>query len=88
MNEADIGRIKEGMDASFTVDAFPGEFFKGKVTQIRHNAQQTQNVVTYTVVVSFDNPDKKLPALFDGKRAVGGSNPQGRVLRARCRAAV
>ena len=60
VNEADIGKIKEGMDASFKVDAFPGEFFKGKVTQIRHNAQQTQNVVTYTVVVSFDNPDKKL----------------------------
>ena len=60
VNEADISRIKEGMDATFTVDAFPNEVFKGKVTQIRRNAQQVQNMVVYTVIVSFDNPQKKL----------------------------
>ena len=51
VNEADIGRIRKGMPVRFTVDAYPGETFEGKVTQIRLNAQMTQNVVTYTVVV-------------------------------------
>ena len=60
VNEADIGRIKEGMDVRFTVDAFPGETFKGKVVQKRLNAEMSQNVVTYTVVVSCENPDHKL----------------------------
>ncbi len=44
----------------FTVEAFPNDVFKGKVAQVRLNAQMTQNVVTYTVVVSFDNADGKL----------------------------
>ena len=50
-----MGRIREGMDATFTVDAFPGKVIKCKVTQIRLNAQQSQNVVIYTVVLGFDN---------------------------------
>ena len=48
------------MPVSFTVDAYPGETFRGKVTQIRLNATMTQNVVTYTVVVETDNPDGRL----------------------------
>jgi HlyD family secretion protein len=62
VNEADIGRIRSqpGMPVRFTVDAYPGEVFRGKVAQIRLNATMTQNVVTYTVVVSTDNPDLKL----------------------------
>jgi len=60
VNEADIGRIHEGMPVRFTLDAFPGEVFRGKVAQIRLNATMTQNVVTYTVVVAFDNPDSKV----------------------------
>ena len=62
VNEADIGRIlnRKEMPVRFTVDAYPGEIFQGKVIQVRYNAQMTQNVVTYTVVVGFDNSNKKL----------------------------
>jgi HlyD family secretion protein len=60
VNEADIGRIRVGMPAQFTVDTFPDDVFQGQVAQIRLNATMTQNVVTYTVVVSFDNSDLKL----------------------------
>jgi RND family efflux transporter MFP subunit len=60
VNEADVPRIRKGMTATFTVDAFPKETFRGMVSQIRLNAAMLQNVVTYTVIVSFDNPDLKL----------------------------
>ena len=60
VNEADIGRIHADMPVRFTVDTYPGEVFKGKVVQIRFNAQMTQNVVTYTVVVATDNTDGRL----------------------------
>lgn len=60
VNEADIGRIYLGQKVRFTVDAFPRDKFEGVVTQRRLNAMSTQNVVTYTVVVSTDNPGGKL----------------------------
>jgi HlyD family secretion protein len=58
--EADVGRVAVGQAATFTVDAFPGHIFAGKVVQIRKAPQVVQNVVTYDVVVSADNPDLKL----------------------------
>jgi HlyD family secretion protein len=60
VNEADIGRIRLNMPVRFTVDAHEGQTFYGKVTQIRMNAQMTQNVVTYTVIVTTDNSDGRL----------------------------
>ncbi len=60
VDEADIGRVAEGQPAVFTVDSFPGREFKGQVLQIRKAPKVVQNVVTYTVVVSADNPDKRL----------------------------
>jgi len=60
VNEADIGRIRLDMPVQFTVDALADETFRGKVTQIRMNAQMTQNVVTYTVIVTTDNSDLRL----------------------------
>ncbi len=60
VNEADIGKIKPGQPVSFTVDAFPGETFRGQVGKVRLNASMTQNVVTYTVEVVTDNPDGRL----------------------------
>ncbi len=60
VNEADIGRIRKGVKARFTVDAHPNENFYGEVAQIRFNANMNQNVVTYTVVVSADNSSMKL----------------------------
>lgn len=58
--EGDVGRIAEGMAASFTVDAYPGQRFAGKVAQIRNAAQTVQNVVTYVAVVDVDNADLRL----------------------------
>lgn len=58
--EGDVGRIAEGMSATFTVDAYPGQRFTGKVAQIRNAAQTVQNVVTYVAVVDVDNGDLRL----------------------------
>jgi HlyD family secretion protein len=60
IDESDVGRLAEGMDASFTVDSFPGRVFQSKVLQIRKAPITIQNVVTYTVLISADNPDLKL----------------------------
>jgi len=58
--EADVGKLTAGMDATFVVDAYPGERFGGKVRQIRNAAQTVQNVVTYDAVIDVDNSDLKL----------------------------
>jgi HlyD family secretion protein len=58
--EADVGKLSASMPATFTVDAFPGERFKGKVRQIRNAPQTVQNVVTYDAVIDVDNADLKL----------------------------
>lgn len=60
VDEADIGRIQVGQRVTFTVDAFPGREFSGRVEQIRKAPQTIQNVVTYTVVVSAENQDQRL----------------------------
>ena len=59
-DESDVGTIAAGQDVSFKVDAFPKDTFKGKVSAVRLNATTVQNVVTYTTIVDFDNPDMKL----------------------------
>jgi len=60
VDEADIGNISDQADVRFTVDAFPNEFFKGRISEIRLNPQTVQNVVTYSVIISIENPDLKL----------------------------
>ncbi len=60
VNEADIGNIRKEQRVVFTVDAFPGESFEGRVSKIRLNANMTQNVVSYIVEVNTDNPRGKL----------------------------
>ena len=52
IDEADIGRLKVGQTASFTVDAYPDRTFSGHVLQIRKAAETKQNVVTYTAIIS------------------------------------
>jgi len=59
-SEGDMGGVKEGEKATFTVDAFPQRVFQGKVTQVRQSPQTVQNVVTYDVVVGVDNGDLAL----------------------------
>jgi HlyD family secretion protein len=58
--ESDIGRLKPGMRVTFTVDAYPGEPFRGAIRDIRNAPQVVQNVVTYDAVIDVGNPDLKL----------------------------
>jgi HlyD family secretion protein len=58
--EADIGKLSAGMNARFTVDAYPSDKFKGKVRQIRNSPTTVQNVVTYDAVIDVDNAELKL----------------------------
>jgi HlyD family secretion protein len=60
IDEADVGKVHEGQDATFSVDAYPGETFHASIFQIRSQPNVQQNVVTYDAVVRFDNPDSKL----------------------------
>lgn len=60
IDEADVGRLRVDQETTFTVDAFPGRAFAGKITQIRKAPQVVQNVVTYTVVISTANHDLAL----------------------------
>lgn len=60
VDEADIGRVKMGQHATFTVDAYPDDRFDGEVTQVRLNPTTESNVVTYEVIVAAPNPDHKL----------------------------
>lgn len=60
VDEADIGSVLEGAEVTFSVDAYPGEIFEGKVNQVRMEAITTNNVVTYEVVIHANNPDLKL----------------------------
>jgi HlyD family secretion protein len=59
-DEADVGRIQVGAQATFRVDTFPRETFHGRVAQVRMNATTIQNVVTYNTTIAFDNLDLRL----------------------------
>jgi HlyD family secretion protein len=59
-DEADVGKLKAGMEASFTVDAYTGETFRGTIRQVRLAATTVQNVVTYNAVIDVSNPDLRL----------------------------
>ena len=60
IDESEVGRIREGQPATFTVDSFPGRTFRGTVGQVRKAALVVQNVVTYTAVISTSNPNLEL----------------------------
>ncbi len=60
VDESDVGRIRAGQRATFTVDAFPGQSFEGDVRQLRKAAQNIANVVTYVAVVGFSNGSGRL----------------------------
>jgi len=60
VDEADIGKVREGQRVEFTVDAYTGIKFEGLVSEVRLEPTTTNNVVTYTVVLSAPNPDEKL----------------------------
>ena len=60
VNEADVGAVAEGNIVEFSVDAYPERTFEGRVTQVRLAATELQNVVTYTVIIEAENPDRRL----------------------------
>lgn len=60
VDEADVGDIKTGERATFTVDAFLDDTFKGNIQEIRLSPKITSNVVTYTTIINTDNEDKRL----------------------------
>ncbi len=60
VDEADIGQVQEGQNVSFTVDSYPEDVFKAKVRQVRKAPTETQNVVSYLVIIDVDNLDGKL----------------------------
>lgn len=71
IDEADVGKLREGQRATFTVDAFAGRGFSGTITQIRKAPQNLQNVVTYTVIITAANPDLALlPGMTANVRVV------------------
>ncbi len=60
VDQSDISRVATGQTARFTVDAYPEQTFVGTISQIRLNATQNQNVITYPVIIDVPNPDGKL----------------------------
>lgn len=60
IDQADIGLVEQAKSVRFSVDAFPGKDFDGKIEQMRLNPQNVQNVVTYNVVIDVNNPEQKL----------------------------
>lgn len=71
IDEADVGRLRVGQAATFTVDAFPRRNFAGEIRQVRKSPQTVQNVVSYVVVISAANPDLSLlPGMTANVRVV------------------
>lgn len=71
IDEADVGRLRVGQQASFTVDAFPRRSFSGEIRQVRKSPLNVQNVISYTVVISAANPDQSLlPGMTANVRVV------------------
>jgi HlyD family secretion protein len=71
IDEADVGRLRVGQQANFTVDAFPRRNFTGEIRQIRKSPVNVQNVISYTVVISAANPDQSLlPGMTANVRVV------------------
>jgi HlyD family secretion protein len=60
IDEADVGRLKDGQRVTFTVNAYPNRTFEGSVRMVRLSAQTVQNVVTYTAVIGVKNQDQAL----------------------------
>ncbi|MDX2167189.1 MAG: efflux RND transporter periplasmic adaptor subunit [Deltaproteobacteria bacterium] len=60
VSESDIGAVRDDQPATFSVDAYPGRVFSGRVTQVRNAPTTVQNVVTYDVVAAVENPDLAL----------------------------
>jgi HlyD family secretion protein len=77
VSESDIGSIKVGQPARFTVDAFPDRTFRGTIAQIRLFATVSQNVVTYPVIIQVPNPDLELKPTMTANVSIEVATAQG-----------
>jgi HlyD family secretion protein len=77
VDEADIGRVRMGQQASFSVDAYPSDDFGGRVAQVRNAPQQVQNVITYDVVITVDNRGLKLKPGMTANVAITTDRKEG-----------
>lgn len=76
IDEADIGRVRDGLPVSFTVNAFPDDTFTGRVSQVRLAPKEEQNVVSYIVVIGVENPEMRLlPGMTANLRIVVDERP-------------
>jgi HlyD family secretion protein len=80
IDEADVGRIRDGQDATFTVDAYPDRVFQSHVVSVRNVSVLTQNVVTYEAVLSVDNDDRALRPGMTATATIVTSRVQDAVL--------
>ncbi len=77
VDEADVGKVREGQSATFSVDAYPGRTFPATVTQLRNVANTDQNVVTYEAVLSVDNPrGESRPSGGNGGSSAAEASPR------------
>jgi HlyD family secretion protein len=77
VDEADVGKVRVAQPAAFTVDAYPGEEFQGRVGQVRNSPQQVQNVITYDVVITVPNPELKLKPGMTANVAITTATEKG-----------
>ncbi len=80
VDQSDIGRVQVGQISRFTVDSYPDQEFRGRISQIRLNATVSQNVVTYPVIIEVPNPDEKLRPKMTANVTIDVANVQN-VLR-------
>jgi HlyD family secretion protein len=80
VDEADVGRVKEGQPATFTVDAYPGRAFQARIAQVRYNSKTVSGVVTYETVLSLDNADLSLRPGMTATAVIAVQKVENRVL--------
>jgi HlyD family secretion protein len=80
VDEADVGKVREGQGASFTVDAYPGRVFPSRVMSLRNVPTTTDNVVAYEAVLAVDNPDLALRPGMTGTATIRTEEKAGVLL--------
>ncbi len=88
VDEADVGKVKEGQKATFTVDAYPDRKFQAEIRQLRFGSETVQGVVTYKAVLTTDNSRAAAAPRHDGDRGDHGRAHRRRAARRQCRSAL
>jgi HlyD family secretion protein len=84
VSESDVGLAEVGQRATFSVEAYPGQIFAGKVVQVRRAPITVQNVVTYDVVIGVGNPERKLfPGMTANARIIVEERKSARIVPVR-----